>query len=233
MMTKACTKCGQIKLRTDFHKRGKSTDGLSYWCKECAKVSHREHYKINSDKIKMATKTYYLAHHENQKLTRRKWMDDNREKHLNNMRTWYVKNHVLQRQKQKDYNQLTKPQRNAYLRRYMADPAKRLRHNICTNMAQAIHNKKSGRSWEKLVGYSLADLICHLEKQFSNGMSWDSYGRSSGAENWWSVDHIRSIKSFGFPDIGSEAFSECWSLINLRPLWHVDNCRKQHRDIGV
>jgi len=73
---------------------------------------------------------------------------------------------------------------------------------------------KATRYWEKLVGYTLEDLMAHLEGQFKEGMSWDNHGE-------WHIDHINPVSSFG-----SDEIKECWSLDNLQPLWAEDNVAK-------
>ena len=45
MNTKRCSKCGDTKPISMFHKNRTRPDGLDYWCKECRKqyyASHRE-----------------------------------------------------------------------------------------------------------------------------------------------------------------------------------------------
>ena len=37
-MTKTCTKCGETKPATDFHRDGKAADGRRNDCKECARA---------------------------------------------------------------------------------------------------------------------------------------------------------------------------------------------------
>jgi len=65
--------------------------------------------------------------------------------------------------------------------------------------------------------YTIEDLVHHLEKKFTDGMSMDNYGE-------WHIDHIRPCSSF---DLAIEKdFQECWSLQNLQPLWASDNCKK-------
>lgn len=36
LTTKRCTKCGETKPTSDFHKRRRSPDGLQCWCKACS-----------------------------------------------------------------------------------------------------------------------------------------------------------------------------------------------------
>lgn len=85
------------------------------------------------------------------------------------------------------------------------------------------HMKKGGRSTSSLLaercGYTVAELLAHLEKQFTPGMGWHNYGKRG-----WHIDHIVPASSF---DLTDEAeFKACWSLGNLRPLWAVDNAKK-------
>lgn len=46
-MNKLCSRCRQPKLTTDFGPRG---TGVDYYCKQCRKEYHREHYAKNRDK---------------------------------------------------------------------------------------------------------------------------------------------------------------------------------------
>jgi hypothetical protein len=82
-----------------------------------------------------------------------------------------------------------------------------------------LRGKKNGQHWEDVVGYTLKDLMSHLETLFEPGMSWDNYGE-------WEIDHIRPKSSFRFESIKDSQFKECWGLNNLQPLWESDNAKK-------
>ena len=88
-----------------------------------------------------------------------------------------------------------------------------------TRKIQALRGTKNYRCWEKLVGYTLEQLIDRIERQFQAGMTWENYGE-------WHIDHIRPIASFTFTKAEDVAFRECWSLDNLQPLWAKDNIKK-------
>jgi len=77
----------------------------------------------------------------------------------------------------------------------------------------------------ELLPYSLDELITHLERQFTSGMSWDNYGE-------WHVDHIIPMSKFNITSVNDESFLECWSLNNLRPLWAKDNLSKNNKIIA-
>ena len=91
-------------------------------------------------------------------------------------------------------------------------------------MRKSLNGIKESKSWETLVNYSLEDLKLHLEKQFTNGMSWENYGE-------WHIDHILPISSFNIQDYNDEYFQKCWSLENLQPMWAVENIKKSNKII--
>lgn len=95
-----------------------------------------------------------------------------------------------------------------------------LRNGIC----RSLKGHKNGRKWEMLVGYTLLELMEHLEKQFQPGMTFDNYGK-------WEIDHIRPRSSFRFVYHTDADFIRCWALENLQPLWKVDNIRKRDKII--
>jgi hypothetical protein len=104
------------------------------------------------------------------------------------------------------------------------DPTYRLNRAISRGVWGGLRSRKDGRRWQALLGYSVQDLIAHLERQFQSGMSWANYGR-----NGWHVDHIRPVTSFTFSTVDDPQFRECWALENLQPLWEPDNIRKGNR----
>lgn len=74
--------------------------------------------------------------------------------------------------------------------------------------------------WESLVGYTVTDLMTHLEKQFRFGMTWENYGK------WWHIDHIIPLSRLNYTSYLDPEFKQAWALSNLQPLWKIDNLRK-------
>jgi hypothetical protein len=66
------------------------------------------------------------------------------------------------------------------------------------------------------------ELKLYLESQFTEGMSWDNYGREG-----WEIDHIRPLSSFNLED-RDELLKAC-HYSNLQPLWRTDNRKKGSR----
>lgn len=98
----------------------------------------------------------------------------------------------------------------------------RKRDGIADVMRSALVKDYRSPTIERVLGYAIADLRKHIERQFTQGMSWDAYraGRIH-------IDHIHPISSFDMSD--DEQFKACWELSNLRPMWAQDNLKKRAR----
>ena len=57
-----------------------------------------------------------------------------------------------------------------------------------------------------------------LEFRFTDGMSWDNYGKK------WHIDHIIPCASFDLKC--PEQQKKCFHYTNLQPLWAKDNQEK-------
>lgn len=79
-------------------------------------------------------------------------------------------------------------------------------------------SKRGGKTFA-ILGYTPDQLMRHLERQFSGGMSWENYGE-------WHVDHIVPLSAFNFSGADDYDFKRAWDLKNLQPLWSGDNLRK-------
>ncbi len=99
------------------------------------------------------------------------------------------------------------------------DQRNHLHSAISGSVGYSLRSGKGGRTWEALVGFSVEDLMAHLEKQFREEMGWRNYGR-------WHVDHIRPVSSYEFTHPDDPDFKACWALSNLQPLWAEENWSK-------
>jgi hypothetical protein len=103
--------------------------------------------------------------------------------------------------------------------RRASDPAWGVSSHVRTLMHRALGKGKAGRSWREFVPYTLEELMAHLERQFLPGMSWANRGK-------WHIDHITPLASFTYSTPADPDFQAAWALTNLRPLWAVENVRK-------
>lgn len=85
--------------------------------------------------------------------------------------------------------------------------------------------KNQNTKYLDILGYTKEELKNHLEKQFTNDMSWKDF--RSGKIH---IDHIKPQSLFNLKDIND--IKECWSLDNLQPLWAKDNIRKSNKYNG-
>lgn len=66
------------------------------------------------------------------------------------------------------------------------------------------------------LGYSVEEFVSHIEKQFTDGMSWENMSD-------WQIDHIVPISSANT----EQDVIALNQLSNLRPMWAADNNRKK------
>jgi hypothetical protein len=94
--------------------------------------------------------------------------------------------------------------------------AKRHRGRIQALCKKAMMVKK-GRSMD-LVGCTTAELVKHIECQFSHGMTWQNYGTV------WHIDHIRPLASFNLLEESEQRVA--FNFANLQPLFALENQMK-------
>jgi hypothetical protein len=108
--------------------------------------------------------------------------------------------------------------------RKASDPLYKLISNFRTAIYTVLKESnvdKYGHYFD-ILGYTPEELINHLEKQFTEGMTWEKYGE-------FHIDHKLPISSFNIKEIGDEEFMKCWCLDNLQPMWGEENIRKSNK----
>lgn len=138
---------------------------------------------------------------------RRQYYWENKEWHNAFMRGWYQSNKVVIRPKRAKYQK----------ERVKNDPLfavkNRLRARVWAAISIKGYTKRS--SIGQILGANWQTVICHLESQFTDGMTWEN--RSA-----WHIDHIKPLASATTED---ELIALC-HYTNLQPLWAADNLRK-------
>lgn len=207
MVTKTCTKCGQTFPATTeyFYRSSRRVDGFHVWCKTCFVVYARVYRDTHKEKIATNGCAYRETHRKEEVARVRAYRESHKAQTVATQRVWTQQNWEYV----KEYN------RN----RFWMSPKLRLNRALAVAIEKSLHGCKAGHSWKTLVGYTLDDLMCHLEAHFQPGMSWENYGE-------WQIDHIRPRSSFRFVSRDEFAFKECWALTNLQPLWVKDNLHK-------
>jgi hypothetical protein len=143
-----------------------------------------------------------------------KWYEQNKENRKEYHKKWRIENVDKWRQIKRDYEKNRKSN----------DPLYKLISNFRTAIYQVLKEndvKKNGHYFD-ILKYTPQQLIEHLEKQFSDEMTWDNYGL-------WHVDHKHPISLYNIKEIGDDEFLKCWSLDNLQPMWGSENIKKSNK----
>jgi len=159
-------------------------------------------------------KRNYYKHKEKKSRNYKKWSKENKEQLKTYSKKWRKENREHVNQYARDYER----------KRRAEDPKYRLGVRTRTAVWQLLKERNINKTNKTfaLLGYTIEELMAHLEKQFTEGMNWDNYGE-------WHVDHKKPMTSFQFESTDDEQFKLCWCLDNLQPLWKSENLSKGSR----
>lgn len=194
--SKKCSTCGAIKEIDYFYRDRLHGDGRCSSCKVCSDKRHHIWTSNNRERVYAIQKRWVTNHKEQANAMSNKWSRENVE---SARKAW-----------------------SKYSQKRRSTPTGRLSQSISRLMNHSLHGRKGYQKWESLVGYDLTQLKHHLEKQFTDGMTWANYGD-------WHVDHIIPISVFNFETPDDFDFKRCWSLKNLQPMWARENIIKGNR----
>ena len=233
---KICTKCKTELPKTTeyFGILRLSKDGLRSMCKKCrredsakwrlnnlesTRKSGREWYRRNAEEANRnrREKLEYLK--ENNPEEYRKYLDRKNESGKKHYHERGDEGRKIRNAKRPENLETLRAQGRKAAKKRMEDPKFRASAATSRLIRRALNGKKNGWHWEALTGYTRADLVRHLEKQFTEGMSWDNYGE-------WQIDHRVPISVFNFTSPEHEDFKRCWALKNLQPMWASENKSK-------
>ena len=177
-------------------KGGISLDKRKYYetKKDYDKRYFKKYREINREELVEKNKEYNRIHSKERVEYNRKWKKENPEK--------------------------LKEQRKRWREGTGRSPKHRLNKGVGTAIYYALKGKKAGRGWETLVGYTLKDLMKHLEQLFDDKMNWNNYGF------YWHVDHRKPQSLFKYISTEDPEFKKCWALSNLQPLERIENMKK-------
>lgn len=227
---KTCSRCGQTKPIWLFSKEKRSLSGYAAACKLCVCEHVKKYASENPEKIKARRQNMTPAAiaADNAKKNQ-KYLDDPlfAERARARARLWYEAN------REKVLARMSSDTGREYSRNRMRENLKDDSFRVYSNVSRGIRasiKDKSGRGWEDVVGYTLEQLIRHLERQFLKGMSWENHGVGRGK---WHIDHIIPRVCFQFSSADDEDFKACWALTNLRPLWSEENISKHGKRLHL
>lgn len=190
--------------------------------KEKIREAGRQRYQANREKIIAQNCEYARKNRTKINAAIKSRVAANPEKAKAQNRTGYLR----YRERDKVRRAERKPELAAYMRhKRNSDPAfaiaDRLRRRI-NQVLSGAGGKKSGRLVE-LSGCSASELVAHLERQFSPGMTWEN-------RRQWHIDHIVPCSAFDLTDPAQQRVA--FHYTNLRPVWSHENLSKQAKIPG-
>lgn len=220
---KKCSKCGIEKDISEFYERKTGSGTYKTQCKFCEKQASFEYRLKNLDRIKKYQEIYRKNNRNKLLIIHRKYAQKHKKERSLYRKKYYIEN----TSKIKEYYQRNKSRINLYLKsKRQNDATFRMRENISKQIQYSLINGKGGESCLKYLPFTIHELKSHIESLWTEGMSWDNYGRWKKDGKWifgWEIDHIIPQNLFAYSSMDSEEFKKCWALSNLRPLWHIDN----------
>jgi hypothetical protein len=97
----------------------------------------------------------------------------------------------------------------------------RLNVRVGNAVRASLNGSKGWRPTFDLLPYTIEELKTHIERQFTQGMTWERF--MAGEIH---IDHIRPLAIFDFQSTDSSSFLQAWAITNLRPLWAQENLKK-------
>lgn len=214
-MEKKCSKCGQVKSLDCFGKAKSHSGGINPWCKECCKASSKAHYDANKESRRAKSLEIYYRNFKDPKFRAR------RNARQAEYSKEYVKRPEVRERLGREYRERCKD--------IGFRVGRRMSFQVWFSLRKKLDGKgKAGRHWEDLVGWTVEQLMSHLESRFEPGMTWGNYGGKSG----WQIDHVVPRTWFDISSPNCDGFRKCWELGNLQPKWLRDNARKGNRYSG-
>ena len=236
MELKRCNKCGEAKPLEGFYKNKRVKSGRTSVCVACHRKDGKEYYEKNRELLikrsieyaknnKEKVKNYHAEHYKENKERLSKEAKEYRNNNKEKVRSQDIERY---------YKIMADPERRERRRATTSkyekgkrenDPVFRISCNLRTGLYGCLKGLHKNSRTFSYIDKSPEELMNYLEKQFTEGMSRENYGK-------WHVDHIRPLASFEFDKYkeGSAEFEallrEAWHYTNLQPLWAADNISK-------
>jgi 5-methylcytosine-specific restriction endonuclease McrA len=180
------------------------------------RARHYERYRARENELRRSAE-FRAAQRQKRAENKDLYRERDRQKRL--------RNPEADKERQRRWRERNREKFRAANRGYSAKrrmtPQGRLENVVRVAMhAEITRGSKRGRKTFDLLGYSSAELVAHLERQFTKGMSWSNYGSE------WHIDHIVPLSSFSYETPDDPDFKSAWALTNLRPLWATENFSK-------
>lgn len=106
--SKACTKCGQIKNRLDFHKDKSRSDGLFPQCKICVNTRMLEYTREHAEENRAKSKAWYHANKDRAYASKKARLAENKYETAAYQKNYRIKNKTKSQSYARKYYQENK-----------------------------------------------------------------------------------------------------------------------------
>lgn len=208
MITKVCKVCEVEKPISEFYLRKDSIDGHRHDCSQCHRLNKKNYRNEFPEKEKNNTFKWRKNNPEKIKTLSKKYYYENKERIINQNKNYYYTNKKVIIKKTIIREKI----------KMDSDPIFKLYKNVRGRIKKYLNSEnitKRNKTFE-IVGCSPQFLKEHIEKQFTEGMSWELVGKHIH------IDHIIPLSS---AKSDAEVYELC-HYTNLQPLWAEDNLKK-------
>ena len=189
-----------MKHLFEFNKDKSKADGLHASCKDCRKLyrdENKAHIKEKADQYRKENKNYYIEYS-------KKWRAEN-------AKQYYEKNKSSILESKKKYIK----------NRINTDPLFRAISNLRKRLYIFCKHSSMSKRFKTMdsVGLKPDEFKLYIESLFSDGMTWENYGKG---QDKWAIDHIKPLCT-------AKTIDEAYILnhySNLQPMWNTENSIK-------
>ena len=206
---------------------------------------HKAYYEANKEKIAAQQKAYKEANKEESAAYNKVYREANKEELAAYNKVYREANKEELAAKKKVYYEANKEKKKEYHarpeskarrrerenKRHAESPGLRIHRSVSSQIRKALgKGGKNGRRTFEILGYTVQDLMNHLETQWESWMTWENHGMPhlNGCKSW-QIDHIAPVSSFKISSTEDQSFKDCWALSNLQPLEAIENIKKGSR----
>lgn len=242
---KICCTCNKELHKSFFPKNKNGKLGVHSKCKSCFKIYRENNKRTNSEITEKFCKKCKTKK-QISKFQKRSGFKDGYDcsckecrrsvKNYNTKKCRYcdtsyeVDSYKSVKEKFKQCDNCKKERNNSYRKEYVKKNKSKsaIRNITYQSFIRALKGQyiKSEKT-EELLGCSLQKAIRHIERTFSEGMSWNNHGRCSEGkcDGVWHIDHIIPLDSAKT----EEELKELCHYTNLQALWAKENLNKKNK----
>lgn len=169
---KQCSKCGEWKDKSEFHKQAGKKDGTRPRCKSCTREDLRNWRATNNERARERDKDWYHQNPEKRRANSKRYRENNLVKILEKGRRYYqdnaekIKKHVLEWQKK--FPEKVNKKNSKWIKAHPEKRLARARHHRENNRDKYTWYTKNRKALQKSAGVNITPAQWESLKKFYN-----------------------------------------------------------------